>query len=733
MIGNKIEPFKIWCQKVLPNVYDDSLSYYEYLCKMNDYLNQVIEQMNTLTESEEQFQATMTDSWNTYKTNLSAEWNEYKTLLTQEWTTYKNYIDNYFDNLSVQTEINHKLDEMAEDGSLDELLLPYFNTYKNEINAIVSTQNSRLTVLEGRMDEFASLPDGSTSGDAELLDIRIGANGVTYSSAGNAVRGQYTELNDKLSELTDAIVIGRKYTEFPTCLGWLGGNDTQWTLDSGYGFSVIPVKKDDIVHLICDSVQASFMLFLSSYKTPVIGETVDFTSTTNLTYRRINEGDTATWAITKRVSVSAGNNVEFAIPNDVNYLLISNLINSVEKEPQLLTINGSENALSLMTQILNASNNNGTEVERNEISVDNTFVHGYLENTKYNTDQFDSTSSPKQYTVEDVSSYVAYNGITQKDNANGIVIEVPTYISAIGYRIYVSENPFYTNAKYIGATVGNNTIKWLKVNRTYWIKAVALMSDNSEVLLKEYNFITKGLRRLNPMSGIDNFRDIGEQVGLNGRKIRQGLLYRSANVSNLTSSDKYVIENIMDVTLVVGLAQDTEDEGVFSDTIETYHPYNLEQWGSLASADTRRKYLTCIRKMMTHLSNGGAVIFHCNGGADRTGLMSAIIEGLCGVDENRICMDYELTSFALNGGANISRTRRGEKTGATTYVNKGFGNGMYNIRNNAWGGTNFTEAWEYAFKSNDLALAPNVDPTFPDGFVPMSNAEIAQLRQLVLE
>lgn len=35
--------FQFWCYKVLPLVYDDSLSYYEILCKMVDYINNLIE------------------------------------------------------------------------------------------------------------------------------------------------------------------------------------------------------------------------------------------------------------------------------------------------------------------------------------------------------------------------------------------------------------------------------------------------------------------------------------------------------------------------------------------------------------------------------------------------------------------------------------------------------------------------------------------------------------------
>lgn len=36
--------FKMWCYKVLPLVYDDSLSYYEILCKVVKYINSLIDQ-----------------------------------------------------------------------------------------------------------------------------------------------------------------------------------------------------------------------------------------------------------------------------------------------------------------------------------------------------------------------------------------------------------------------------------------------------------------------------------------------------------------------------------------------------------------------------------------------------------------------------------------------------------------------------------------------------------------
>lgn len=44
-VGNykALHTFRFWCQKVLPLVYDDSLSYYEILCKVVDYINKLID------------------------------------------------------------------------------------------------------------------------------------------------------------------------------------------------------------------------------------------------------------------------------------------------------------------------------------------------------------------------------------------------------------------------------------------------------------------------------------------------------------------------------------------------------------------------------------------------------------------------------------------------------------------------------------------------------------------
>lgn len=53
---NTLQDFQFWCQRVLPAVYDSSLSYYELLCKVVDYLNKTMQNVNALNGNSQKMQ-----------------------------------------------------------------------------------------------------------------------------------------------------------------------------------------------------------------------------------------------------------------------------------------------------------------------------------------------------------------------------------------------------------------------------------------------------------------------------------------------------------------------------------------------------------------------------------------------------------------------------------------------------------------------------------------------------
>ena len=65
--------------------------------------------------------------------------------------------------------------------------------------------SEEITVERERITNLATLDEGSTTGDAELIDIRVGADGVTYNNAGTAVRSQVADLKSAIDDVTEDI------------------------------------------------------------------------------------------------------------------------------------------------------------------------------------------------------------------------------------------------------------------------------------------------------------------------------------------------------------------------------------------------------------------------------------------------------------------------------------------------------------------------------------------------
>ena len=206
---NSPQTFRFWCQKVLPLVYDNSLSYYELLCKVVDYLNKTMEDVNTAVQDVEN----LNDAFRSLENHVNAS----ETALLQAYNDLQGYVNTYFNNLDVQEEINNKLDVMAEDGTLDTILLPYFNEYVEDANEIIDerfdVQNERISQQTNNINllrtEFNAILDAQTSGDlpdmAEVVDARVGADGATYTTLGDAVRTNDSDLREAINCLATSV------------------------------------------------------------------------------------------------------------------------------------------------------------------------------------------------------------------------------------------------------------------------------------------------------------------------------------------------------------------------------------------------------------------------------------------------------------------------------------------------------------------------------------------------
>ena len=76
---------------------------------------------------------------------------------------------------------------------------------KDSLNAEINRATNVESVLTARIDTITNLSEGSTTGDAELQDIRVKADGTIATSAGNAVREQISELKSDFGNLRFSI------------------------------------------------------------------------------------------------------------------------------------------------------------------------------------------------------------------------------------------------------------------------------------------------------------------------------------------------------------------------------------------------------------------------------------------------------------------------------------------------------------------------------------------------
>ena len=170
--SHPVPPFVRYCSAIIPTMFDDSLSYYEALCAlwkwMQDNLVNVVNQNAAVTD--------------------------YYIKTVEE---LKSYVENYFANLDVQEEINNKLDAMAEDGTLQEIISSYIQSNVAWAFDSVSDMQSATNLIDGSYAQtygFYNLNDGG--GALYLIrepEENETANGITTFSVDSLIAELVTE------------------------------------------------------------------------------------------------------------------------------------------------------------------------------------------------------------------------------------------------------------------------------------------------------------------------------------------------------------------------------------------------------------------------------------------------------------------------------------------------------------------------------------------------------------
>ena len=120
-------------------------------------------------------------------------------------------------NEGLEQEVNDFITKLLEDGTIANLInatilsnkvdKEEFNTTTETINNNLDNINKQLTnkatkndleVERNRINNLTQLQEGSTTGDAELIDGRIGADSYTYTTIGQSIRSQIGRINDEL-------------------------------------------------------------------------------------------------------------------------------------------------------------------------------------------------------------------------------------------------------------------------------------------------------------------------------------------------------------------------------------------------------------------------------------------------------------------------------------------------------------------------------------------------------
>ncbi|MFZ4407808.1 MAG: tyrosine-protein phosphatase [Paracraurococcus sp.] len=171
-----------------------------------------------------------------------------------------------------------------------------------------------------------------------------------------------------------------------------------------------------------------------------------------------------------------------------------------------------------------------------------------------------------------------------------------------------------------------------------------------------------------PLEGASNLRDLGGWPVAGGRRVRRGLIYRSATLANLTDADQAMVASlgIRTVCDLRGVNEAALRPSRLPPSAERVHlPIEPSVGASLrdlmlreestgedvvsllrrAYIDYLVRFLDVYRGLFALLLEPGrqAVLFHCSAGKDRTGVGAALVLTALGATRETVVADYRAT------------------------------------------------------------------------------------------